>query len=324
MTTFLFVKNKSKHFKSLGFLFLMLVFSVGINAQISVTGTISDVSGPIPGANLSVKGTSGGVSSNFDGHFTINNVPSNGVLVISFVGYKTREVDVAGRTKIDVKIEEISNSLKEVVVIGYGAVRKEAVTGSVSTIAGKELNEFASGNVTQALQARLPGVELTQTSTKPGASMQIRIRGTRSLTASNDPLIVLDGVPFAGSIGDINPVDIKSLDILKDASATAIYGSRGANGVVLITTNKGKKGQKAKFTYNGFGGVKNVFGEYDMMDGNKFAALRDVTKLYSDGRDEVRGTNTDWQGLLYDAGQIVSHDVGVSGGSEGGSYTWRI
>ncbi|OOG65905.1 TonB-dependent receptor [Flavobacterium sp. A45] len=321
MTTFLFVKSKSKHFKSLGFLFLMLVFSAGMNAQISVTGTISDANGPIPGANLAVKGSNTGVSSNFDGHFTINNVPTNGVLIISFVGYKTREVEVAGRTKIDVKIEEISNSLKEVVVIGYGAVRKEAVTGSVSTISGKELGEFASGNVTQALQARLPGVELTQTSTKPGASMQIRIRGTRSLTASNDPLIVLDGVPFAGSIGDINPVDIKSLDILKDASATAIYGSRGANGVVLITTNKGRKGQKAKFTYNGFGGVKNVFGEYDMMDGNQFATLRDVTKLYSDGRDEVRGTNTDWQGLLYDSGQIVSHDVGVSGGSEGGSYT---
>jgi TonB-linked SusC/RagA family outer membrane protein len=321
MRTFLFVKSKSKHFKSLRFLLLMLVFSTGMNAQISVSGTVSDASGPIPGANLSVKGISGGVSSNFDGHFTINNVPSNGVLVISFVGYKTKEIEVADRTKIDVKIEEISNTLKEVVVIGYGAVRKEAVTGSVSTINGKVLGEFASGNVTQALQARLPGVELTQTSTKPGSSMQIRIRGTRSLTASNDPLIVLDGVPFAGSIGDINPVDIKSLDILKDASATAIYGSRGANGVVLITTNKGKKGQKAKFTYNGFGGVKNVFGEYDMMEGNEFAALRDVTKLYSDGRDEVRGTNTDWQGLLYDSGQIVSHDVGVSGGSEGGSYT---
>jgi TonB-linked SusC/RagA family outer membrane protein len=151
--------------------------------------------------------------------------------------------------------------------------------------------------------------------------MQIRIRGTRSLTADNNPLIVLDGVPFAGSIGDINPTDIKSLDILKDASATAIYGSRGANGVILITTNKGKKGQKAKFTYNGFGGVKNVFGEYSMMNGDQFAALRDISKLYSDGRDEVRGVNTDWQGLLYDSGQITSHDIGVSGGSEGGSYT---
>ncbi|MBF4470457.1 SusC/RagA family TonB-linked outer membrane protein [Flavobacterium sp. HJJ] len=316
-----FVTSKSKHCKCLGFLILMFVLSLSAGAQTAVTGIISDKNGPVPGANVNLKGTSSGTSSDFDGKYSIKDVPSNGVLVFSFLGYKTKEVTVSGRTTINVTLEEESNTLKEIVVIGYGAVRKEAVTGSVSTIAGKELGEFASGNVTQALQARLPGVELTQTSTKPGASMQIRIRGTRSLTANNDPLIVLDGVPFAGAIGDINPVDIKSLDILKDASATAIYGSRGANGVVLITTNKGRKGQKAKFTYNGFGGVKNVFGEYDMMDGNKFAALRDITKLYSDGRDEVRGTNTDWQGLLYDSGQIISHDVAVTGGSEGGSYT---
>nr|WP_315158607.1 TonB-dependent receptor [uncultured Flavobacterium sp.] len=316
-----FVTSKSKHFKCFAFLILMFVMSLQASAQTTVTGMISDKNGPIPGANVNLKGSTGGTSSDFDGRYSIKDVPSNGVLVFSFIGYKSKEITVSGRSAINVTLEEESNTLKEIVVIGYGAVRKEAVTGSVSTLAGKELNEFASGNVTQALQARLPGVELTQTSTKPGASMQIRIRGTRSLTASNDPLIVLDGVPFAGSIGDINPVDIKSLDILKDASATAIYGSRGANGVVLITTNKGRKGQKAKFIYNGFGGVKNVFGEYDMMDGNQFAALRDVTKLYSDGRDEVRGTNTDWQGLLYDSGQIVSHDVGVSGGSEGGSYT---
>ena len=316
-----FVTSKSKHCKCLGFLILMFVLSLSAGAQTVITGTVSDKNGPIPGANINLKGSTSGASSGFDGKYSINDVPSNGVLVFSFVGYQTKEITVSGRSQINVVLEDESNSLKEIVVIGYGAIRKEAVTGSVSTIGGKELNEFASGNVTQALQARLPGVELTQTSTKPGASMQIRIRGTRSLTASNDPLIVLDGVPFAGSIGDINPVDIKSLDILKDASATAIYGSRGANGVVLITTNKGRKGQKAKFTYNGFGGVKNVFGEYDMMEGDQFAALRDVTKLYGDGRDEVRGTNTDWQGLLYDSGQIVSHDVGVSGGSEGGSYT---
>lgn len=316
-----FVTSKSKHFKCFGFLILMFVLSLSAGAQTAVTGIISDKNGPVPGANVNLKGSSSGTSSDFDGKYSIKDVPSNGVLVFSFLGYKSKEITVSGRNTINVTLEEESNTLKEIVVIGYGAVRKEAVTGSVATIGGKELGEFASGNVTQALQARLPGVELTQTSTKPGASMQIRIRGTRSLTASNDPLIVLDGVPFAGSIGDINPVDIKSLDILKDASATAIYGSRGANGVVLITTNKGRKGQKAKFTYNGFGGVKNVFGEYPMMNGNQFAALRDVTKLYSDGRDEVRGTNTDWQGLLYDSGQIISHDVSVSGGSEGGSYT---
>jgi len=316
-----FVTSKSKHFKCFAFLILLFVIALQSSAQTVVTGRISDKNGPIPGANVNLKGSTNGASSDFDGKYSIKDIPSNGVLVFSFVGYKSKEISVAGRSTVDVVLEDESNTLKEIVVIGYGAVRKEAVTGSVSTIGAKELSEFATGNVTQALQARLPGVELTQTSTKPGASMQIRIRGTRSLTADNNPLIVLDGVPFAGQIGDINPVDIKSLDILKDASATAIYGSRGANGVVLITTNKGRKGQKAKFTYNGFGGVKNVFGEYDMMNGDQFATLRDITKLYADGRDEVRGQNTDWQGLLYDSGQIISHDVAVSGGSEGGSYT---
>ena len=124
------------------------------------------------------------------------------------------------------------------------------------------MRDVPSANITQALQGRISGVELSQTSTKPGAAMQFRIRGTRSLNASNDPLVVVDGIPFAGSIGDINPSDIKSVDILKDASATAIYGSRGANGVILITTNKGQTGQKAQFTYNGYTGLKQVFAPY--------------------------------------------------------------
>lgn len=299
----------------------MFVMALNTSAQTTVTGIISDKNGPIPGANVNLKGSTNGSSSDFDGKYAIKSIPSNGVLVFSFVGYQSKEITVGGRSVINVVLEDEASTLKEIVVIGYGAVRKEAVTGSVSTLAGKELSEFATGNVTQALQARLPGVELTQTSTKPGASMQIRIRGTRSLTAENDPLIVLDGVPFAGAIGDINPSDIKSLDVLKDASATAIYGSRGANGVILISTNKGRKGQKAKFTYNGFGGVKNVFGEYDMMNGSKFAALRAVTNLYQYGTDEEKGVDTDWQDLLYDSGQIISHDIAVTGGGEGGSYT---
>lgn len=302
----------------------MFIFSIQANAQKTVSGVISDSSGPIPGANVALKGTTNGVSTTIDGKYTIGNVPANGVLVYTFIGFVTQEIPVKGQTQINIKLVEEASMLKEVVVIGYGAVRKEAVTGSVASIGGGELNEVATGNVTQALQGRLAGVELTQTSSKPGASMQIRIRGTRSLTGKNDPLIVLDGVPFAGEIGDINPIDIKSVDILKDASATAIYGSRGANGVILVSTNKGRKGQKAKFTYNGFGGIKEVFGKYPMMNGNKFAALRDVTKLYSDGRDEVRGLNTDWQDMLYGSGEISSHDVGVSGGTENGSYNAGI
>jgi TonB-linked SusC/RagA family outer membrane protein len=297
----------------------MFAFSLHSSAQTKVTGTVSDANGPIPGANVNLKGTKTGVSTGFDGTYTID-VPSNGILVFSFIGLKNKEVAVNGQTKINVSLEEDSAQLKEVVVIGYGTQRKEAVTGSVASIGGSELNEVPAANVTQALQGRLAGVDLTQTSTKPGAAMQIRIRGTRSLTGSNDPLVVLDGVPFAGSIGDINPVDIKSVDVLKDASATAIYGSRGANGVILITSNKGRKNQKATFNYNGFSGIKQVFGKYDMMDATKFAALRDYSTLYTDGIDESRNTNTDWQDSLYGAGEMISHDVSVSGGSENGAY----
>jgi len=318
MTNF-FITIKSKYLKSFGFLILMCLFSFQMKAQTTVTGTVSDSKGPIPGANVNLKGTKTGVSTSFDGTYSIN-VPSNGILVISFIGLKSKEVAVNGQTKLNIVLEEDSNSLKEVVVIGYGTQRKEAVTGSVASIGGKELNEVQSANITQALQGRLAGVELLQTSSKPGAAMQIRIRGTRSLTGSNDPLIVLDGVPFAGSIGDINPVDIKSIDILKDASATAIYGSRGANGVILVTTNKGRKNQKASFTYNGYSGIKQVFGQYDMMDGAKFATLRDYSGLYTDGLDESRSTNTNWQDKLYGAGEMISHDVSVTGGAERSSY----
>lgn len=314
-----FVTSKLKHQKCFYFLILMFALSLHSSAQTKVTGTVSDVNGPIPGANVNLKGTKTGVSTGFDGTYTID-VPSNGILVFSFIGLKNKEVTVNGQSKINVSLEEDSAQLKEVVVIGYGTQRKEAVTGSVASIGGRELNEVPAANVTQALQGRLAGVDLTQTSTKPGAAMQIRIRGTRSLTGSNDPLIVLDGVPFAGSIGDINPVDIKSVDVLKDASATAIYGSRGANGVILITSNKGRKNQKATFNYNGFSGIKQVFGKYDMMDGAKFGALRDYSTLYTDGIDESRGTNTDWQKSLYGAGEMISHDVSVSGGSERGAY----
>ena len=314
-----FITNKPKNYKNFGFVLLLFLLSFQMKAQTTVTGTVSDANGPIPGANINLKGTNKGVSTGFDGTYSIS-TPSNGTLVFSFIGFKSKEVAVDGKTKINVLLEEDSNALKEVVVIGYGTQVKEAVTGSVASIGGKELNEVPAANITQALQGRLPGVELTQTSSKPGAAMQIRIRGTRSLTGSNDPLVVLDGVPFAGSIGDINPSDIKSVDILKDASATAIYGSRGANGVILVTTLKGKKNQKATFSYNGFSGVKKVFSKYPMMDGPKFAALRDYSGLYADGVGESRNVNTDWQSSLYGSGEMISHDVGVSGGTESGAY----
>ncbi|OYX86073.1 MAG: SusC/RagA family protein [Flavobacteriales bacterium 32-34-25] len=294
--------------------------------QKTLTGVVLDAAGlSLPGASVVEKGTNNSVSTDMDGKFTIRVDNGAKILVVSYIGFDNMEILISNKTDFKITLKESSQNLEEVVVIGYGTQRKEAVTGSVASIGGEALNEVAAVNVTQALQGRLPGVELSQTSSKPGAAMQIRIRGTRSLTGSNDPLIVLDGIPFAGSIGDISPVDIKSVDILKDASATAIYGSRGANGVILITTNKGRKNQKAKFSYNGFGGAKDVFAKYDMMNGDQLAALRDYAGVYpADGVDEIRGTNTDWQDMLYGSGQMISHDVSVSGGTEFGSYNAGI
>ncbi|MDT0687846.1 SusC/RagA family TonB-linked outer membrane protein [Autumnicola psychrophila] len=301
--------------------FLFLIIGFGAHAQnITVSGTVTDDAGPLPGVTVVIKGSTDGTTTNFNGEYTLNNVPANSVLEFSFIGFITQGVPVNNRDNIDVVMREDTEALDEIVVIGYGAQRKESVTGSVASIQGDELKEVPSSNVTQALQGRLAGVELSPSSSKPGAPLQIRIRGTRSLNASNDPLIVLDGIPFAGSIADISPSDIKSLDILKDASATAIYGSRGANGVVLITTNKGKKGE-AEFRYNGFVGLKSVFGKYPMMNGPDFVELREEAGIYDNTLDESNDINTDWQDLLYESALTTNHDVSVVGGTENGSYS---
>ncbi len=307
---------------------LLLLFCLAapaIYAQ-TVTGKVSDELGTgLPGVNVIIKGTSSGTVSDSNGEYTLALSPDAKTLVFSFIGYATQEVSIDGRTSISVQMTPDATQLGEVVVIGYGEQKKEAITGSVVSLGGDKMRDVPSPNVTTAMQGRLAGVDLTQTSTKPGATMQIRIRGTRSLNATNDPLIVLDGIPFGGSLSDINPNDIKSIDVLKDAASTAIYGSRGANGVVLITTNRGKIGEKAKFTYNGYYGVKNVFSQYPMMDGPKLAQLRADAGLYAtNGLDETATTNTDWQKLLFGTGSVSSHDIGVSGGTETGTYNVGI
>ncbi|MDT0676537.1 SusC/RagA family TonB-linked outer membrane protein [Autumnicola musiva] len=288
--------------------------------DLTVSGTVTDGNMPLPGVNVFVDGSGNGTTTDFDGNFNLSGVPSDAVLRFSFMGYEAQEIPVDGRTEINITMQDDAEALSEVVVVGYGTQRKEAVTGSVSSIGGEELREVPSANISEALQGRLPGVQLSQTSSQPGATQQIRIRGARSLTASNDPLIVLNGVPFAGSLNDINPNDIKSLDILKDASATAIYGSRGANGVVLITTNSGQKGQEAQFSYDAFYGLKTVFGEYAMMGAEKFIELRETAGRFTNGPDESNDINTNWQNLLYENSIITNHNLGVTGGTEGGSY----
>lgn len=285
-----------------------------------ITGSVTDAMGPLIGATIQEKGTSNGTVTDMDGNFSLN-VKPGATLVVTYVGFTTQEIPVTNQSTLNIRMQEQGKSLNEVVVIGYGSQRREAVTGSVANVNGNELNEVAATNAAQALQGRVAGVLMTQTSSQPGAEMQIRIRGQRSLNASNDPLIVLDGIPFMGNLSDINPSDIKSLDILKDASATAIYGSRGANGVIIITTNHGAMEAPAKVSYNAYVGFKKIFHKYPMMNGEQFAKLRKYAGLYENTIDESDDIDTDWQDLFYRTGFVTNHDIGVSGGTRGGSYS---
>ena len=297
---------------------------LAMSQTVTIKGVIKDVSGePVVGASITETGTSNGIIADLDGNFTLK-VSPKATLTISFMGYRTQTVSVAGKTSLSIILEEDTQLLGEVVVVGYGVQRKEAVTGSVASIKNEAIREVPASDITQALQGRIAGVDMSQTSSKPGSSMQIRIRGTRSLNASNDPLIVLDGIPFAGSMSDINPNDIKSIDILKDASATAIYGSRGANGVLLITTNKGLVGAKAQVSYNGYVGLKTLFAKYPMMNSDEFVKLREYANKFQNGVDEDNDVNTDWQDLLYKNSMVTNHDLSVLGGTEKGSYNFGV
>ena len=217
-----------------------LLLSLSAQAQtIRVSGTVTDPSGaPVPGVAVMVVNSTTGAVTGVDGTYSLQ-VSPNATLEVSCMGYTTVQIPVQGRNRIDVSLADDAEQLEATVVIGYGTARRQDVTGSIASVGGENLRAVPAGDVTRALEGRVAGVEMTQTNSKPGSSMQIRIRGQRSLSASNDPLIVLDGMPFMGSLTDISTSDIKSMDILKDAASTAIYGSRGANGVILITTKKG-------------------------------------------------------------------------------------
>ena len=293
--------------------------------QHSVSGTITDESQlPIPGANIVVKGTTSGTVTDGTGKFSMQ-ASDGDVLVVSYIGYTSEEITVNGNGPYNVSLIPDMVGLEEVVVVGYGTQRKEAVTGSVASMKGEIIREMPAANITQSLQGRVAGVEMQQTSSKPGATMQIRIRGSRSLNASNDPLIVLDGIPFAGSLSDINPNSIKSIDILKDASATAIYGSRGANGVILVTSTKGTLNQEATATYSGYAGLKTVFSKYPMMDGEQLKKMREIAEYSSkDGSltEQEDKANTDWQDELYANGFVTNHDLAIVGGTKSATYSF--
>lgn len=305
-----------------------LLISLLSFGQRTITGTIYDGSTneSLIGANVLVKGLSIGTITDSDGNFSLEVPEGSSVLVISYTGYTDQEITLDDATNYTINLSA-GKLLDEVVVIGYGVQRQESVTGSVVSLKGDNLNQVQSGNFQEALQGRAAGVDISSTSTRPGASPQVRIRGVRSLSANNDPLIVLNGIPFSGGLSDINSNDIESIDILKDASATAIYGSRGANGVIIITTKTGKKGQKPQITYDAYYGIKEVFAKYPMMNAAQLIQLRaDVAAnnggvpIYGLGGDEELSNNTDWQDLLYDSGIQTSHDLSIQGGSEKTTY----
>ena len=305
-------------------LFSMIIFTIlpALAQNITVKGKVTNEKNqPVVGASVIVKGTGTGTATDGDGQYQVS-APARGTLIISSVGYPDKEIAIANQTTHDISLTANSSDLEQVVVVGYGTQRREAVTGSVASIGGDKLRDIPSPNISQSLQGRLPGVEITQISTRPGATMQIRIRGIRSLTADNNPLIVLDGIPFIGSLADINPNDVKSIDVLKDASATAIYGSRGANGVILITTDKGSRNRKPRISYSGYHGIITVFAKYPMMDGPQFVAFRKAGNQYVNGQDEANDINTDWQDLFYKDGMVTDHNISISGGTESGSYNF--
>lgn len=291
----------------------------------TVTGVVSTNTGvPVVGASVQQKGASNGTSTDQNGRFTID-VPENATLIITSIGFATKEVDVKGRSTVDVQLTVSSNDLDQVVVVGYGTQRRKDVTGSIVSLGETALREVPVANLQQALQGRAAGLEVQRVGNNPGAGAQIRIRGSRSIFGSNDPLFVVDGIPFDGNLNDINPDDVASIDVLKDASATAIYGSRGANGVILVTTKKGKPGE-SRVSYNGYHGISNVLNKYPVFNAEEYRAMRDISPWTQGYQPEELesidlGRTTDWQDLMYKNGFRTDHNLSVSGGTPNGSYS---
>ncbi len=312
-----------KLLRSSTLLTLLLFIFHATFAQQTVTGTVTDENAEvIPGANIFAQGTTKGTTSDINGKYSII-VPGNAVLVFSFLGYKTVEEPVGNRSTIDIQLGTDARLLEDVVVVGYGTVRKSDVTGALASVSAKDFEKQPLTKIDQALQGRAAGVQVNQTSGAPGSGFKIRIRGSNSISGNNDPLYVVDGL-VVGSITSLNVNDIASMEVLKDASATAIYGSRGANGVVLITTKTGKKGAP-KIELGLFTSVARVAQKLDVMtpaefaegvnfaEGREFYTPAEITALRSGG-----GEN--WQERFFRPARSNNAQLSISGGSDAIDY----
>lgn len=304
---------------------------------ITVSGTVVDELGePLIGATVQQKGTSNGTSTDIDGNYTLS-VSPKATITVSYVGYNTQNIEVNGRNVINVTMQENSAVLDEVVVVGYGQMKRSDLTGSVVSVGEDAVKKSISTSIDQVLQGRAAGVQIQANSGTPGASTSIRIRGINSLNATNQPIFVIDGVVIDSATDDessnplasINPSDIVSMDVLKDASATAIYGSRASNGVIMITTKRGKAGE-ATVTYDVYLGWQEMPKKYDMLNLREYAEhhnfradyLSSVDKNNAFIRPELLGEGTDWQDELFRKAFMMNHNVSVTGGNE--RTTWAF
>ncbi|BBE16079.1 SusC, outer membrane protein [Aquipluma nitroreducens] len=316
--------------------------------QKSVSGKVTDSSGgALPGVSVVVKGTTTGTITDANGNYSISNVPANASLQFSFVGMKTKEIPVDNKTSINVQLEDEAIGIEEVVAIGYGTQKKIDLTGSISSIKSEDLSKTPSSSINQVLKGKAAGVMISQTSGQPGGDFSVRIRGTASLNAGNDPLYVIDGLPIDNSgimpgpsgsrgvpsrnpLNSISPSDIESIEILKDASSTAIFGSRAANGVIIITTKRGKEG-KLKVNYSGSIGIQNVIKTPEVLDGTRYAnTVNEISVLRGNGivYDQNamnaipnNGKGTDWyQKVLNNNALTKNNTVTLSGGNSSDLY----
>lgn len=320
--------KKSLRLKALLTLLVGLFLSIGAFAQqIAVKGHVKDTTGePVIGANVLVKGTTNGTITDFDGNFMLN-VPKDAILTVSFVGYKTAEVKAA--PTVMVTLEDDSQVLDAVVVIGYGSVKKNDMTGSVTAIKPDKLNKGLITNAQDMMTGKIAGVSVVSKGGAPGEGATIRIRGGSSLTAENDPLIVIDGLAMdnkgvkglANPLSMVNPNDIESFTVLKDASATAIYGSRASNGVIIITTKKGQAGARPTISYDGNVSVSTVKSTVDVMDGDQFRSfIKDIWGEDSEAYSKLGNANTDWQKEIFRPAVSTDHNLTISGGLKNMPY----
>ncbi len=285
--------------------------------SIDLKGTVKDKDGStLPGVTVSVKGKQANTSTDQNGVFAFNDISENAVIIFSFIGMKTREVPINGKTSINVTLFDDAIELNEIVAIGYGTTRKKDITGALSVVTSKEFEAQSTANMGDALEGKIPGVQISKPSGQPQAGYNIIIRGISTITAGSNPLFIVDGVPTT-SINQIEPTDIESMSILKDASAAAIYGASGANGVVLITTKRGSNNQ-TKVSVNAYNGIANVSKKMDVLDATQYKALMSEMGYNNDW--SLYNNNTNWQNEVFRSSKTQSYQVGISGGNEKTSF----